>query len=284
MFKNLNPGALGHNIPFEQTVELAKKYSFPGVDLDLGFLGKIAREQSVQAAQDWFAATGLKPGAIGVGAKWRESDSDADLDASLVTLAADAKLAAALGCTRSTTWIMPASNKLNFYEHWNLVVPRLKKVARVLADNGLSFGLEFVGPATLRANFKYDFIHTMDSLRALAAVINTETGNVGMLLDCFHLYTAQGLNSDLKFLDQKEIVYVHLNDGKAGRSAAEQIDNEREMVAATGVIDIQGFMTALRDIGYDGPVTVEPFNKAVREMTPEAAIKFTSESLDKVMP
>ena len=283
MFKNLNPGALGHNVPFDQTVALAKKYGFPGVDLDLGYLGKLAKDKSLQAAQDWFASTGLKAGTIGVGTKWREGDSDSDFDASLAKLEDDAKLAEAVGCMRSSTWVMPGSNKHTFREHWNLIAPRLTKTAQVLADHGIAFGFEFIGPATLRSQFKFDFIHTMDAMRGFAAVVGVHTGNAGLLLDAFHLYTSKGLNSDIKFLDPKEIVYVHVNDAKAGRTDEQQIDQEREMVGATGIIDIKGFFDALKAIGYDGPVTVEPFNKAVRAMSAEDAIHFTSESLDKVM-
>jgi sugar phosphate isomerase/epimerase len=283
MYKNLNPGALGHNVSFDKTVAFAKHYRFPGVDLDLGYLSNLVREHSLQAAKDWFVATGLRAGAIGVNVKWREADSDADFEASLGQLREDAALAQTLGCTRGYTWMMPGSNKLTFSEHWNLAASRLKKVARVLADHGIAFGLEFVGPATIRSNFKHDFIHTMDAMRGFAAVVGADTDNVGLLLDCFHLYTCQGFNSDIKFLDPKEVVYVHVNDAKADRTAEQQIDNEREMVGATGVIDIKGFFDGLRHIGYDGPVTVEPFNKPIREMTAEAAIKFTSESLDKVL-
>ena len=283
MFKNLNLGALGHQVPFDQTVALAQQHGFPGVDLDLGYLGQLVIDKSLQAAQDWFAGTGLKAGTIGVSAKWREADSDADFGASLAPLAEQAKLAAAFGCTRSSTWVMPGSNKHTFREHWNLIAPRLTKVAQVLAESGIAFGLEFVGPATSRANFKHDFIHTMDAMRGFAAVIGAHTNNTGLLLDAYHLYTAKGSNADIKFLDPKEVIYVHVNDAKAGRTVDEQLDLEREMVGATGIIDIKGFFDALTHIGYDGPVTVEPFSKAVRDMTPDAAVRFTSESLDKVM-
>jgi sugar phosphate isomerase/epimerase len=107
--------------------------------------------------------------------------------------------------------------------------------------------------------------------------------NTGLLLDCYHWYTAHASLADLAFLDPKEIIYVHVNDAVKGRGPDEQIDNEREMVGATGVIGIQGFVAALKKIGYDGPVTVEPFNKAVREMSTDDAVRFTSESLDKVL-
>jgi len=283
MFKNLNPGSLGHNLPFDQTVTLAKKHGFSGVDLDLGYLGQIRQAQSLQAAHDWFSATGLRPGAISVGAKWREGDSEADFEASLGQVKSDAQLAQALGCTRATTWMMPGSNKHPFRQHWALVAPRLMRVAELVGEHGLAFGIEFVGPATLRAKFKYDFIHTMDAMRTFCAEIGKTSNNTGLLLDCFHLYTAKGLNSDINFLDPQEVVYVHVNDAKAGRTEETQIDQEREMVGATGVIDIRGFFDALKRIGYDGPVAVEPFNQAVRDMPAEDAIRLTSQALDRVM-
>jgi len=101
-------------------------------------------------------------------------------------------------------------------------------------------------------------------------------------VDSFHWHTAHGSLRDLSTLSADEVVYVHVNDAVVGRTPNEQIDGEREMVGSTGVIDIQGFLGALRRIGYDGPVTVEPFNQAVRAMSVEDAVRFTGESLDCV--
>jgi sugar phosphate isomerase/epimerase len=283
MFKNLNTGALGHVIPFDRACTLAKQYGFAGVDLDLGYLMKMAEAQSPQAAKAWFAQTGLRPGGIGLSAKWREGEGDAAFEDSLARLADEARLAAALGCTRCTTWILPGSNTLDFYRNWDFTVARLQRVAAILAEHGLRFGLEFVGPLTLRTRFKYDFVHTLDGMRALAAAVGAHTHNTGLLLDCFHWYTAHASVRDLEFLHPHEVVYVHVNDATAGRSADEQIDGERQMVGASGVIDIRGFLAALRKIGYDGPVTVEPFNQEIRSMSVEEAVRVTSEALDRVL-
>ncbi len=281
MFKNLNPGALGHSLPFDQTCDLARKYSFSGVDLDLGFLSNIAKAQSLQAARDWLAATGLQPGSFGLSVAWREGDSDTAYASSLPRFIEEAKLAAELGCTRCTTWVMPRSDTLPFQRHFDLLVRRLTPVAGILKAFGIWLGLEFVGPRTLRAGHRYDFVHTMDGMRAVGAAIGT--GNIGLLLDCFHWYTAHGTASDIEILPVEEVVYVHVNDGIAGRTADEQIDNQRDMVGATGVVDISGFFGALRKIGYAGPVTVEPFSAAVRRMSPEQAIAATSAALDRAM-
>jgi sugar phosphate isomerase/epimerase len=281
MCKNLNMGALGHGgVTFEETCALAKAHGFDGVDLDMGDLARRAAASTLADAGAWWQATGLKPGGVGCGVKWRESDDNAAFEASLTVLDREAALARAIGATRFYTWVMPCSKTLDFKAHWNLVVPRLRKAAEILAGHGLSLGLEFVGPATIRSNYTYDFVHTMDGMLAMCAAIGP---NTGLLLDCFHAYTAHASLAQIAKLAAADIVYVHVNDAARGRGPAEQIDNEREMVGATGVIDIAGFFSALRSVGYAGPVTVEPFNAAVRAMTPAQAAEYTGRALARAM-
>ncbi len=65
-------------------------------------------------------------------------------------------------------------------------------MAQILADHGCRLGLEFVGPKTLRDSQRYPFIYTMAGMLALGDAIGT--GNVGLLLDCYHLYTSHGID------------------------------------------------------------------------------------------
>lgn len=280
VFKNLNFGALGISASFEQTVALAVAHGFAGVDLDMGFLGRMAAEQSPQAAHDWFAATGLRAGGMGFSVKWRESDSDVDFQSSLHALEQEAALAALFGCTRAATWVMPCSNQLSFRAYWDLAVKRLGASARVLGSHGIRLGLEFIGPATLRSSFKHVFVHSMDGMLGLSAAIGP---NAGLLLDCFHAYTAKVTTADLRALSNDDVVYVHLNDAQAGFGPDEQLDQVRDMVCATAVIDIAGFVGALRAISYDGPLTVEPFSKTVKAMSLEDAAAYTSRSIDQAL-
>ena len=65
----------------------------------------------------------------------------------------------------------------------------------------------------------------------------------------------------------------------------DQVDNRRCLPAETGVIPNGDLLAILKQIGYDGPVTVEPFNQALRDVAaadPLKAAQLTSESLDKV--
>jgi sugar phosphate isomerase/epimerase len=45
------------------------------------------------------------------------------------------------------------------------------------------------------------------------------------------------------------------------------------------VIDVVGFLQGLKEIGYTGPVTPEPFSQRLRRMPAEDAIRETAEAL-----
>ena len=63
----------------------------------------------------------------------------------------------------------------------------------------------------------------------------------------------------------------------------EQLDNVRDLPGATGVIDIAGFLRALQSIGYDGPVTPEPFKKELAALpSDEVRLKKVGAAMDDV--
>ena len=108
------------------------------------------------------------------------------------------------------------------------------------------------------------------------------TGNVGLLLDCWHWYTAHHTADDLHKLTNDDVVYVHVNDAPAGVDVDAQVDNVRALPGETGVIDIAAFLQALDAMGYDGPVTAEPFSPALGEMPDAQAAETTRASLDTI--
>jgi len=284
MYKNLNLGLLGHSaVSFSDSIDLARRHGFAGVDLDLAYLDTLVRSRGLADAVAWFAATRLRAGTFGLSVAWRESDSDSAFEASLGQLEAEAALARAFGCQRCVTWVMPRSSSLSYRQHFARIAPRLARAAATLAGHGIRLGLEFIGPATLRSGQPHDFIHTMDGMRAFNCALGGASGNVGLLLDAFHWWTSRGTAQELRHLVNDEIVYVHVNDGQAGLDRDAQVDQARAQVGATGVIPIKPFLAALRAVGYDGPVAVEPFNAAIKTMTPEEAVRTTSAALDQVL-
>ena len=106
--------------------------------------------------------------------------------------------------------------------------------------------------------------------------------NMGLLLESWHWYTSRETAADLRSLRPEQIVDVHVNDALANVGIDEQIDNVRDLPGVTGVIDIGTFLCVLRELGYDGPVMVEPFSERVRAMEDEEAVAATAAALAAV--
>lgn len=278
MFKNLSPGAIGIQANIKEGLELAKSAGFEGLDLSIGEVNTLVEQNSVDYVKNLWAEAGLQMGGWGLPVNYR--GSNAEYDESLSRLPDLAKLAADLGCHRTTTVVSPASADRPFRENWDFHIKRLRPIAEILKDHGHSLGFEFIGPATSRTSAKYLFTYTMDAVLGLAAAIGT--GNVGLLFDMWHWYTCRATLDDVRKLSKSDVVYVHINDAPPGIDPDDQIDNVRCLPAETGVIPLAELMQILDSIGYDGPVTAEPFSQKVREMSPADAARATIESLDKV--
>ncbi len=174
-------------------------------------------------------------------------------------------------------WIMPTSNNLTYLKNFKIHKERLKECAKIIGDNDMKLGLEFVGPKTLMARDQFSFIRTINELRELISEIDER--NVGYQLDTFHLYCANHSIEDLRFLNKDDIIMCQLNDAVKGRTRDEQIDLERNLPRKTGLIDTAPFLNFLQEVGYDRTVSAEPFNKDLNKMNNEEAAKITYDSI-----
>lgn len=277
MYPNLSPGALGINVPFSEAVQLANRFGYGGLDVSIAELQQIAASQGADTIGEQMARAGLKFGVWSMPVPYRADQES--WQRGLAQLPAQAALAKSIGADRTSTYIANADDERPWDENYEFHIVRLRPIAEILADNGIRFGLEWVGPKTLRDEKKYSFIHTMDGALQLAA--DLEAGGTGLLVDIFHLFTSRTEVSAVRNLTNAQVVNVHVNDAIAGRSADQQIDNERTLPAETGLTDIAGFLQALDAIGYDGPVTVEPFSQRIRALSPADAAQATAESLER---
>jgi sugar phosphate isomerase/epimerase len=274
MFPNLSPGAVGiRGAGVEDSVHLAKATGFPGVDIDL----RQADAYGIQKTKDLCAANGVKMGGWGLPVDYQ--GDEAKFRDTVKDLPRWAKTANDLGCTRFATWMLSGSNELPFRENFERMRTRFREIASILKDHGCVLGVEFLGPKTLRSQFKHEFISNLPGMLDLCDAVGT--GNMGILLDSWHWYTSGGDLKQITSLRPEQVVYVHVNDAPKGIERDKQIDNVRAMPMETGVIDLPGFLKALDRIGYTGPVTPEPFNKALEAMTPLDAARLTVESMKK---
>jgi len=275
MLKCLNGGAVHIPIPsLERGLELCRLGGFDSLAMSPGLVsGRDPAE-----VNGLFEEARVVPGAWGVSFNWRGSVEEHRQG--LEAFRSQTELMAALGVTRCATWILPGSNDLNFDQFGEFHVERLTPVATILRDHGMSFGMEFIGPKTLRDSFRFPWVYTMKEMMRVGSEIGP---NVGILLDLWRLYTSGGSVEDVLKVPESKIVLVHINDAPLGLERDQLVDNKRGLPGTTGVLPLKDFMAALQEIGYCGPVEAEPFDDTLKELPEEERLQRVADSMRLAM-
>lgn len=275
---DLRCGSIGVQADQREAIRLAHRHGFESVTPEPGFLAGLA-EGELDELRSQMQSQNLVWGAAVLPVEFRRDDAAfAQGIEQLPRLANGLQRA---GVTRVGTWLSPAHAELTYLANFRRHTHRLRSCAEILGEHGLRLGLEYVGPKTLWAGSRHSFIHTMAETKELIDEIGLD--NVGFVLDSWHWYTAHETVDDLLTLANQDVVACDLNDAPAGRAIDEQIDSQRELPMATGVIDLQAFLRALVEIGYDGPIRAEPFNRALNEMDDEAAVAATAQAMSRAL-
>lgn len=276
---NLVPGMIGVDAPSQLAVNaFAHRHGFESVEARGGELMQMD-EKALEAVLADLREKKLAWGAAGLPTNARvESPKFDEAIRELPRFAAGLRRA---GVTRVGTWVSPASDSLTYMQNFRTHVRRVGEVARILADENVRLGLEYIGTPTLRQGRRHAFIHSMAELKELFA--DVKAPNTGFVLDSWHWFTAGESAADIRTLSKPDVVAVDLNDAPRGVPVGELRDNERELPAATGVIDAGAFLTAVGAIGYDGPVRAEPFNKPLNALPDDEACAKTIAALKEAV-
>jgi len=255
MFINLKPSTVGlGSVPFRTLIELAPGCGFCGIDFPVRDVTSVAQARELRSRVE------------GVGLQWGLFSLPCDFlrvgsgryEQGLADLEAALPFVVAAGCHRAYNHVWPGSNERAFDENYAWHVDRLQRLCALLGPAGVQLGIEFIGPRTLQATYRYPFIR---SLAEATALIDSVGRKLGLVVDTFHWYTSGGTLHDLReAVADHAVVNVHANDAAAGRAREEQVDGERRMPLDTGLVDAAGVLRVLKEAGYDGPVIAEPFN------------------------
>ena len=270
MYMCLNRGTTGGGLPLDEFVQVAASGGFAGADVDLGF----GEKHGMAALRDLYAGRHMRFG--GWGPPIDQRTEPARRDEGLKRLQVQAKIARELNIDSCATWIMSSSD-LPFIENWNLHVERLKPVAKVLAAHGLRFGLEFVSPWHIRRAKPHEFIYTPGLMLELADAVGP---NVGLLVDMWHVHWSGTPWKQIGQLPKEKIVWCHWSD--APDVPAEKANDSRRLLPGQGVIDFKVAFGALKQTGYDGPVSLEAFH-VVSDLPPAQAARTGWEACEKVL-
>ncbi len=267
-------GNLGHALDDPLAIcEVAAEHGFASINLDL----TTSQAWDLAAVSRRMSGLGLRPATFGFTVAL--FGMDAEFEESLPEFEAQAQRARSLGFQTALCYIPPFSNDLSFSALFNRTVARLRACRGLLDRHDLKVGFEFIGPTETRRETRHDFIHTMDGVRALIAAAGLE-GRGGFKLDVHHWQTSGAGPLDLHHLEAGDILYVELNDGLPGYDRFTMPEFERELPLSTGITHIRSFMQSLRQLGYTGPVAVEPWNTRLQQAPLSQAVAEVKAALD----
>lgn len=266
MYLSLNSTLVAGRIAWPEFARLASRVDYRGVDVALD----AAMKEGIAATRTLMQELRIRPAVVNLPVEFRKDD--AVFQTSLSKLEEAAAFAAAIGCPRMITWIMPSSQTPKD-EQRRIYKSRFTETANILARSHVRLGLEFLGPLHLRTMAPHEFIWRMPEMLDFAK----ECGpNVGLLLDVWHWRHAGATTADIIAAGKDRIVHVHFNDAPK-LPPAEIRDNER-LMPGEGVIDLIGFLKALRKIGYEDALSVEVFGRGLKEMPPEEGARMGLEA------
>ena len=250
MFKNLSPADLAVSGRESEIIELALSHGFKGLDLSLIEYAEHVTAQGFDKASRLIESARLKQGSFRLPVRWQ--DDSPDYQADLERLSALADAARQIGCHRATTTIQPDSDRV-YHENFEFHRQRLAELADILAEYEIRLGVGFLAPAACRGESAYTFIRTAEEMLLLLRTISSS--NVGLALDTWHWHLGGGTLDQLSSLTPDKIVDVRLADCEPELTADDaQLSARRLPGEGTGV-DNAGILTALAQLGYDGPVT-----------------------------
>jgi sugar phosphate isomerase/epimerase len=266
MYAALSTIRLGFETSLDELVDLAVAHDYAGVEPSgAAFFGASRGEQLAFVARlrDEGLAWALSALPWGLGATTTDARFDelADLIAERAPVLADA------GARGFATWIAPAGDAAPYADVLALHLRRIDRLTPILADHGLRLALEYVGPRASRGGHRHPFIHDLRGVRSLIASA-ADPERLGLLLDSFHWYCSGEGTDALRDLSARDVLAVDLNDALPHRDVRAQLDGERALPGATGVIDLPGFVSAIAGTGYTGPVVAEPLEWGVSGASP----------------
>jgi sugar phosphate isomerase/epimerase len=261
MYLSMNGVPIGGKLSWAQFAELASTTGFKGVDVNLD----AAMSDGVKRTQSMFDDLRLKPAFISLPVEFRKDDET--FRSGMPRLEEAAPFAAAIGCPRIMTYIMSSSDTPKD-ELRRTYKARFTQIATVLARSHCRLGLEFLGPLQLRQRGPHEFIWKMSEMLEFAKECGS---NVGLTVDAWHWHHSGGTPEDIVSAGKGRIVVVHFDD--AARLPPDQVRDNERLLPGEGVIDLTGFLRALRQIGYEDGLSIEVFGRGLKQMPPEQSAK-----------
>lgn len=182
--------------------------------------------------------------------------------------------AAAIGCPMLV--VVPSPTLDRWQLPWSDVVAEYVTVLRDLSAIAEPFGIrlsfEFLG-------FGWCTVRTPRG--AWEIVKQADRANVGMTVDCAHVYAGGGLLEEIDALDPAKIFAFHLDDVED--TPKEAITDNTRVFPGWGVVPVGDMAARMARLGYDDTCSIELFRPEYWEWDPQKTADTARETALKVL-
>jgi sugar phosphate isomerase/epimerase len=232
------------DIGWRASLQVARDAGFAAIDVIL----PDAAEPAPDGAGDETPLAGLHAGPASLPVEFRLDEDRFARD--LTRLPELAAVARRLG-VKTVYRSIPASSQTPAHELRPILRRRVSLCASVLAEHGIGFAVEVLGPLHRRTEEPHEFIWTLSDGAEFASSCGP---GVGLLVDSWHWHHAGGTVREITDV-AREILHVHVADAPDLPPAAIR-DNQR-LLPGEGVVSFEAFLGALASVGYSRMISPE---------------------------
>jgi len=271
MYIALNTSLVGGKVSWPEFARLAAKVGYGGTDVDLGR----AMQEGVDATRELLSELKIRPSFCNLPVNATRDDQT--FRTGMESFEEKVKFAAAVGCRRMMV-VIPPSSPTPKDELRRTFKERFTAVGKVLAENGVRCGFEFLGPLHFRPPSQHVFIYQMNEMVDFASECGA---SFGVVLDVWHWYHSGATLADIRRTGADRIELVHLSD--AAKMPPDEVRDNVRLLAGEGVIDLVGIFRTLKAMNWAGSVSPEPLGRIPKEMSAEEGARLGLESAQAVM-
>lgn len=257
----------------EKDLILCEKYGYDYIEIRVEMLEEYLKTHSVKDLKSFFENSRLKPKVFN---SCREINFRNKKDwqgiVDYLMLACETGKEIGCNCIIAVPSPLPEPNIYSWEEIFNDTVDRLRELMDISKDYDMNFAFEPVGNRC---------VQTVQQAWDIVKHVNDK--RIGLTIDAFNLYLYNKLNDfkDLKIVDVDKIFVVHVND--SDDLPLEELDHANRCFPFDGVIDLKNYIRTLKEMNYDGVVSLETFRPEYWEKDPEWVIKTGYQSVKKLI-
>lgn len=269
-------------------LELCEKYGFDDIEIRIDMLKDYLKDHTVDDLVSFFETSRLRPHAFNAiyihPAFLNEEDDTAKGEA----LMKDFMLCCEVGKAIGSEYIIivpflrdgaPSNPYQGSWENtFTQSVRILKELGNIAKEYNMKLCFEVVG-------LNKSSVKSVEEGKQIVEAVNLD--NVGYVFDIYNLYLHTKSNdySNMKVVEVEKIFAVHVNNADNVKDV--DMGQDKRRFCDQGILDVEGFLNVLKEVGYSSIVSIETFRPEYWEKDAEwvisKAYETTKEIIDRII-